>query len=258
MKRSKLIQIIREEINRFHQMNEMSVGDSVYIKKDKKSGTVSHIHSNQRKATVEFGDGVNKVYSFRDLTTEGVILERKLMFPLERSFSKKNYKVSKAAALIDTDNYKIQIVHPDNTSVVYSTSEYGSSPSHFTQAQNSLWKHRTGKAKVVKEGLDEALNEEEYDYWRDYQRGLIDKATYDKLSKRFQKRNRSYTSKRRKARKRGEPVYLDIKYREKDDLKRKYGKALRWDPDKKSWYYLLQRGEDLPTGLEKRKSKKHN
>jgi len=183
--KSRLKEIIREEIQTLKKVNEMNVGDTVYIDKDKKTGNIRHIHSNQRKATVELDDGTEKIYSLRDLTIETV---------------KGRYSVS-----------------------------------------------------VMQEVIHEVLNEEEYDYWRDYQAGVIDRATYDRLVKQFQQRHSGYQRGRARARQRGNPVYLDVKFREKDSLKQKHGKALRWDPEKKLWYYLLEPGDQLPKDLERRK-----
>ena len=97
------------------------------------------------------------------------------------------------------------------------------------------------------------INEEEYDFYRDYKAGTISKDEYDSLVKRFQDKQRNF----RAGKPRGtvQSIYLNIPFSKKDDLKSIYGKALRWDSDKKSWYYLTGSGQSLPDGLAPFKTK---
>lgn len=166
--KSKLQEIIKEELSKIRKVNELKVGDKVLSKRDNRNGKVTHIHHNQQRIEVELDTGLTKNYSFSDID-------------------------------------------------------------------------------VINEDL---LTEEEYDYYRDLYGP--DPRKWPASARRSEP---SY-SRRRTSRSRapkGTPIYLDIPFREKDDLKKKHGKALRWDPDKKSWYYLLQRGESLPKDLERRK-----
>lgn len=248
MNESQLRKLIREELQSIvneETLNEFKVGDDVYIKKDKKTGTIRYIHPTQKLADVDFGDGMSKTYSLRDLTSEAVVLERKVLFPLKSSFTQSQYKLESASALVDTVNKIIEIVNTDNIYEVYREVKFGSKHTKFVMAESLLWENRDGETEVIKEGLEELLNEEEYDYWRDYKAGTIDKATYDRLVKQFQSRNK------RRRRPKGKRVYLDVPYRDKDKLKKKF-KYLFWDPDKKSWYYVIfSSAGELPKDLEK-------
>jgi hypothetical protein len=99
------------------------------------------------------------------------------------------------------------------------------------------------------------LNEEEYDYWRDYKAGTITRQQYDQLVKDFQRRNKpvhpyakwqSLKNQHGTAR-----IYLNIPFKDKDMFKKKYFSIL-WDNDKRSWYMEIPKskvkfsGELLP------------
>ncbi len=89
---------------------------------------------------------------------------------------------------------------------------------------------------IIREAL---LNEEEYDYWRDYKAGTITRQEYDQLVKDFQTGTRSSSpSLRWKALKNKygtAKIYLDIPFKDKDTFKKKYFSIL-WDTNKRSWY----------------------
>jgi hypothetical protein len=95
---------------------------------------------------------------------------------------------------------------------------------------------KTALREIIREAL---LNEEEYDHWRDYKAGLISREEYDQAIKDFQQKNKpvhpyarwsSLKDKYGTAR-----IYLNIPFKDKDTIKKKYFSIL-WDTDKKSWY----------------------
>lgn len=168
--KSKLRQIIKEELSKIRKVNELKVGDRVVSKRNKQKGKVIYVHHNQQRIEVELDKGLTKYYSFNDVD-------------------------------------------------------------------------------VINEDI---LTEEEYDYYRDMYGP--DPRKWPASARRSEpSHSRRRTS--RSSQPKGTPVYLDIPFREKDELKKKHGKALRWDPNEKSWYYLLKRGESFPKDLEKRKKK---
>lgn len=111
---------------------------------------------------------------------------------------------------------------------------------------------KTQLQQLIREELNK-INEEEYDFYRDYKAGTITKDEYDSLVKRFQASQRNFRG--GQPRRAVQSIYLNIPFSKKDDLKSIYGKALRWDSDKKSWYYLTGSGQSLPDDLTPFKTK---
>lgn len=97
--------------------------------------------------------------------------------------------------------------------------------------------------KALKLRLKESVNEEYYDYLRDYRAGLIDKKTFDALVAQEKDRERQamrhpYAKYKDNLMKYGEMrIYFNIPYSMKDKFKGYYG--ARWDGKRKQWYLLL-------------------
>jgi|SRR6056300_617148 len=93
--------------------------------------------------------------------------------------------------------------------------------------------------------INESLNEEYYDYLRDYRAGLIDKKTFDALVAQEKDRERQamrhpYAKYKDDLMKYGEmKIYFNIPYSMKDRFKKYYG--ARWDNNRKQWYLLIAR-----------------
>lgn len=91
--------------------------------------------------------------------------------------------------------------------------------------------------------ISESINEEYYDYLRDYRAGLIDKKTFDALVAQEKDRERQamrhpYAKYKDNLMKYGEmEIYFNIPYSMKDKFKNYYG--ARWDKQRKQWYLLL-------------------
>jgi hypothetical protein len=102
----------------------------------------------------------------------------------------------------------------------------------------------------IRKLVKEILTEEEYDYYRDYKAGNIDKATYDKLVKDFQKTvpksTHPYVKWKDAINKYGSVIiYLNISFSEKDKFKKNYF-GIKWDSSKKSWYIEIPK---TPAGV---------
>lgn len=105
---------------------------------------------------------------------------------------------------------------------------------------------------IIRETL---LNEEEYDYWKDYKSGTITRQEYDQLVRDFERENRPvhpYARWKSLKNKYGtSKIYLNIPFKDKDKFKKKYFSIL-WDKDKRSWYMEIPKslvkfsGELLP------------
>lgn len=91
--------------------------------------------------------------------------------------------------------------------------------------------------------INESINEEYYDYLRDYRAGLIDKKTFDAVVAADRERERRanqhpYARYKESLMKYGEmKIYFNIPYSMKDEFKTYYG--ARWDKQRKQWYLLL-------------------
>lgn len=88
---------------------------------------------------------------------------------------------------------------------------------------------------VIRTIVREVLNEEEYDYYKDYKAGSIDWETYQRLSKEFQRKSGSSSSYRKKRQPTVvDKVYFDIPYSKKDRYKNRF--ILKWSPNVKKWW----------------------
>lgn len=91
--------------------------------------------------------------------------------------------------------------------------------------------------------INESLNEDYYDYYRDYKHGLIDKKTFDAVVAQEREKERRaslhpYVKYKEDLAKYGSmEIYFNIPYSMKDKFKNYYG--ARWDNKRKQWYLLI-------------------
>lgn len=103
---------------------------------------------------------------------------------------------------------------------------------------------------TIRSLIKEILNEEEYDYWRDYKLGTITRQEYDQLVRDFQKTvpksTHPYVKWKNSIKTYGSViVYLNISFSEKDKFKKNYF-GIKWDSSKKSWYIEMPKN---PSGV---------